>query len=178
MSCLHSPLPYVRASQAERAVSTVGKSSKDFPLPIFPALMASTKRDASCARQEPFRVWVCERHLTSLMRLHGYFRKPASAFWLSSYCHDSEWTAEEQRLPPASGAQWCQLQPQFEDPQTRIEEYSAGTQEVCGLNLLWSLLENLHKDVFSYSETMALCGNFETIAKLKHHIVKWWMWYV
>lgn len=65
-SCFHLPLPYVRASQAARAVSTVGKSSKDFPLPIFPALMASTNRDASCARLEPFSLWVCGSHSRSV----------------------------------------------------------------------------------------------------------------
>lgn len=48
-------------------------------------------------------------------------------------------------LPPASGAQRCQLQPQFEDRQIHTEECSAGTQGVCDLSLQWSLLGNLHR---------------------------------
>lgn len=55
-SNLHLPLPYDKASQAARAVSTVGNSSRDFPLPIFPTFMASTKIDASCAREGPDNV--------------------------------------------------------------------------------------------------------------------------
>lgn len=52
---------------------------------------------------------------------------------------------EVQRLPPASGAQWCQPQPQFEDPRTRTEGYSVGTPGVCGSNRQKSLLGNLKR---------------------------------
>lgn len=167
---LHLPLPYVRASQAERAVSTVGKSSKDFPLPIFPALMASTKRDASCARQDPFSVWVCERHFRSDKQLHRSWCVPASLFRVN--CRGAASSTSSIRSPMMSAATSAWRSP---DSHRGIQcWYTISLRFEPSVELVG---EPAHKNTFSYLEPVALCGTFETnrVVLQKYLMAKWWM---
>lgn len=151
-------------------MSTVGKSSKDFPLPIFPALMASTKRDASCARQDPFSVWVCERHFRSDKQLPRYWCVPSSLFRVN--CRGAASSTSSIRSPMMSAATSAWRSP---DSHRGIQcWYTRSLRFEPSVELVG---EPAHKNNFSYLGPVALYGTFETnrVVLQKYLMVKWWM---